>query len=243
MSGHPRLQLRHVGVRYGRATEAVRDVELTLPAGGSAVVLGPNGAGKSSLVRAVAGFEPTVDATVTGSVLLDGVELRRLAPERRARMGVVTVHERDKVFRTLTVEENLRIAGRGRHRGRRAVAPSVAYDAFPQLAAHRTRRAGYLSGGEQRMLALAGAFLARPKLLVVDEPSLGLAPILVATVAAALEQIRDELGVTVLLVEQNVWAAQLADQVLTMSGGTLRAHDDGIADPRLLAADYLRVPS
>lgn len=237
------LQIENVGVRYDRGAAAVSAAGLEVSSGECAVVLGANGAGKTSLVRAVSGFLPHERVSVTGRLQLDGRSFARSNASARARSGISYIPERDKVFRELTIRENLEIFAQRRQvsRGLREDRDLIA-DLFPALdRLPQNRPAGLLSGGEQQMLALAGAIVSAPKVLVVDEPSLGLAPILVLDVMAALGRIIDEREVALLLVDQNVRSTRhLATKVYTMSSGHLR-HETGVdVHERLAREGYSR---
>lgn len=211
------------------------DLTLAVPRGAITAVLGANGAGKTTLLRTVSGLiRPTA-----GRVVFDGRDLRDVPVERLVRQGVAHVPEGRGVVAELTVEENLRLGGlwrRDRTDSRAALAE--VYDLFPALA-HRRRHAGHqLSGGERQMLALGRALVARPRLLLLDEPSLGLAPKVTAQIMALLAELRDRTGLTVLLVEQNVRSAlSVADQGVVMSLGQVVVATDAAA---LRGDEYLR---
>ncbi|GIX46139.1 MAG: ABC transporter ATP-binding protein [Candidatus Tectimicrobiota bacterium] len=230
------LQVEKLEVVYHQVLTAVQGVSLAVRQGQIVALLGTNGAGKTTTLRAVSGFIGLDDARVTaGRILYRGEDIHGLPPHAVARRGVVLVPERDKVFESLTVLENLEVARRCPHQEARRLYDLV-FTFFPQLAAVRHRQAGYLSGGERQMLAIASALLCRPQLLLVDELSLGLAPRLVQALMAQLQAIRRELDLTVLLVEQNAAAAlAVADYGYVMENGRvvldgepsrLRAHPD-----------------
>jgi branched-chain amino acid transport system ATP-binding protein len=237
------LQIENVGVRYDRGASAVTAADLEVSSGECAVVLGANGAGKTSLVRAVSGFLSHERVSVTGRLQLDGRSFARTNASARARSGISYIPERDKVFRELTIRENLEIfaqrrqASRGLSEDRELVAEL--FPALDRLPQHRP--AGLLSGGEQQMLALAGAIVSAPKVLLVDEPSLGLAPILVLDVMAALGRIIQEREVALLLVDQNVRSTRhLATKVYTMASGHLRYETGDDIHERLAREGYSR---
>jgi branched-chain amino acid transport system ATP-binding protein len=193
------LELQGLAVRYG-AVEAVRGVDLHVGRGEAVALLGANGAGKTSLLRAASGLEPAT----AGRVLLDGEDITALRADERARRGLAHVPERRRIFPGLSVEENLRVGATAWARWRSPLASDLerVYGLMPRLA-ERRRQAGWsLSGGEQQMLALGRALMARPRVLLLDEPSLGLAPRLAEDVYVQLRRIASE-GSTVLLVEQN----------------------------------------
>jgi branched-chain amino acid transport system ATP-binding protein len=193
---------------------ALRDVVLAVAPGEAVGLIGPNGAGKSTLLKAVMGLVPA-----RGTIRFEGAELGQLAPERRAALGIGYAPEGRRVFRGLTVAENLDVAGAA-ERARRTEA---ALNLFPALRPHLNRRAWQLSGGQQQMLAIARALVAGPKLLLLDEPSLGLAPIVLEELTPALARIAAG-GTALLIAEQN--AARLrgvAGRVVEISRGRLSA--------------------
>ncbi|GAA1741373.1 ABC transporter ATP-binding protein [Luedemannella helvata] len=201
---------------YG-AAPVLHDVDLVVPAGQITAVLGANGAGKTTLLRTLSGLLTPAN----GRVSLDGEQLTNVAPHQLVRRGLVHVPEGRGVIGELTVAENLRLGAVWR-RDRAGEARGLAdvYDTFPELARRRRHAAHQLSGGERQMLALGRALMARPRLLLLDEPSLGLAPRITAQVMALLRQWRDETGLAVLLVEQNVRSAlSVADTATVMSLG------------------------
>lgn len=213
----PTLEVEDLCVRYGQAV-ALSGVTLAIRPGQALAVLGPNGAGKSSLARSICGL---VRASA-GSVRLSGRDITKQAPYRTRRDGVVHLPEGRGVFRRMTVIENLRMATVGLHgRPRQREAIEFAFELFPSLAVRRRQVAGSLSGGEQQMLSLARALATSPTLLIADELSLGLAPILVDTVFEGLERAR-QAGVTILMIEQYIHRAlQFADGCLVLQRGTV----------------------
>jgi branched-chain amino acid transport system ATP-binding protein len=223
------LRIRDLHVEYGRV-RALRGIDLYVRAGEIVGVIGPNGAGKSTLLNAVAG----VVKPSTGDILFEGERLVGRTPESIARRGISLVPEGRHIFARLTVAENLQLGHTTRRPGAeidRDVQSML--DLFPVLRAYYATSAGRLSGGEQQMLAIARALLSRPKLLMLDEPSLGLAPIVIDTVFETLEQLR-EMAVTVLLVEQNAMrTVELADRVYVLRTGAVElagTSDEVIAD-------------
>jgi branched-chain amino acid transport system ATP-binding protein len=203
------LAVRNVEVIYDRVFLAVKGVSLEVPAGGMVALLGANGAGKSTMLKAVSGLLGPERGDVTrGEIRLAGRDILRLGPAERVRLGLVHVLEGRRVFEHLTPEENL-LAASTVHRDRRRVAElrEQVYEYFPRLYERRKGQAGYLSGGEQQMLAIGRALMTAPKLLLLDEPSLGLAPALVIEIFRILVRINRENGVSILLVEQNATAA------------------------------------
>jgi branched-chain amino acid transport system ATP-binding protein len=218
---------------YG-AVRALDGVDLTAPAGSITAVLGANGAGKTTLLRTVNGL---VRARA-GEVRLDGRPVTRMTPEDLVRRGLGHVPEGRGVITELTVEENLRLGGlwRGDRRGLRADLAQT-YALFPLLAARRSRAAQTLSGGERQMLALGRALMGRPRLLLLDEPSLGLAPRVTAQIMAVLRRLRADDGLTVVLVEQNARSAlSIADRGVVLNLGRVVADSPAAqlaADERL----------
>jgi branched-chain amino acid transport system ATP-binding protein len=198
-----RLELRDLHVRYGRV-HAVRGVSLRVEPGEIVAVLGANGAGKSSLLKAILGLEPA-DA---GAVELDGANVTNWPPSRRVRSGLVLVPEGRRIVMSLTVHENL-LMGAFTRSDLGAVESEILaiFDRFPNLAARRHMPASVLSGGEQQMLAIGRGLLANPRIIMLDEPSLGLSPRLTNEVFAMIAQAHRERGISILLVEQNTHKA------------------------------------
>src|ERR1019366_3173146 len=236
MSETALLQVEKLEVVYHRNITAVQGISLSVHAGQIVAILGSNGAGKSTTLRAISGFLGVDDARVTdGSVTFNGRRIENRPPNEITRLGIVLVPERDKVFPNLTVAENLAAPFSPSQYNRRD-SEDIAYQFFPRLAELRTRTAGLLSGGERQMLALASALVCRPELLLVDELSLGLAPVVVEELIGRLAQIRHELGITIVIVEQSAAVAlSVADYgyvlengqvVLDGDGARLRAHGD-----------------
>jgi branched-chain amino acid transport system ATP-binding protein len=228
------LAVEHLCVRYG-AVEAVRGLSLEVKAGQIVGLIGPNGAGKSSTLHAIMGTAPITG----GEVRLDGRSLRGRRPEDVARCGIALVPEGRRIFGELTVEENLRLGLAGRRKGANGGGLAQAYELFPVLREFRSRQAGVLSGGQQQQLAIGRALAAAPEVLLLDEPSLGLAPKIVDVVFEALAQIK-EAGLAVLLVEQRAQrTVALADASHVLANGELRLtlgpKDAGDTD-RLVAA-------
>ena len=198
----PLLELDGVGARYG-GVQALHGVSLTVNDGESVAILGANGAGKTSTLRAISG---TVRRS--GTILFDSKPIHRKSPEAVARLGIAHVPEGREIYAELTVWENLLIGANHRRNWREAKRDCenvVGY--FPRIAGRRGQQAGTLSGGEQQMLALARALVARPRLLLLDEPSLGLAPTIVRDFYELVSSLTHEMGLTVLVVEQNAGVA------------------------------------
>lgn len=210
MAAAPALELRDVWTYYG-PIPALRGVSLSVNEGEVVAVLGPNGAGKTTLLRTISG----VLRPRRGSIALDGQRLDRLSPARIVRLGVVQVPEGRQLFPELTVAENLRMGAYARpRRERRRIHKDLqrVFALFPVLKERLKQRAGTLSGGEQQMLAIARGLMARPRVLLLDEPSLGLAPALVTQLFQAIQELNRREGLTVLLAEQN------ARQALRIAG-------------------------
>jgi branched-chain amino acid transport system ATP-binding protein len=210
----------------------LKGLSLEVPNGRIVALLGANGAGKSTTLKAISGLLRTEQGEVTdGTVELEGARIDRLDASEIVRRGVFHVLEGRRVFEHLTVEENLR-AGAHTRRDRAVVADiDAAFAYFPRLADRRRALAGYLSGGEQQMLAIGRALMARPRLMLLDEPSLGLSPMLVEEIFGIIRRINDERGTTILLVEQNArLALQVAHYGYLMENG--RVVLDGTAQSR-----------
>jgi branched-chain amino acid transport system ATP-binding protein len=232
------LQVDKIEVVYKRAITAVQGVTLLVAERQIVAVLGTNGAGKTTTLRAISGFLGIDDARVTeGTITFKGTRIDNGLPHDIAGRGIVLVPEREKVFPNLTVAENLAApvprAGSSSERHR---LNERAYHFFPRLAELRSRTAGLLSGGERQMLAIGAALMCNPQLLLVDELSLGLAPVVVQDLTRRLTAIRNELGIAVLLVEQSAAAAlEISDYAYVMENGRivldgdrerLRSHQD-----------------
>jgi branched-chain amino acid transport system ATP-binding protein len=210
------LELRDVRVGYG-GIEVVHGVDLDVGRGEVVGMIGPNGAGKSSILRSICGLvRPS-----SGKVTFEDRVLTGMAPEQIARLGLALVPEGRHIFKTLTVAENLRLAARSD--GESDVSMEQALARFPILRERGGQRADRLSGGEQQQLAIARALLGRPKLLILDEPSLGLAPKMIDVIYELLGELREE-GVTMLLIEQNAARTiDFCDRCLVLSTGRVRA--------------------
>jgi branched-chain amino acid transport system ATP-binding protein len=219
----PYLEVRGVEVTYEKVEIAIRGVSVRVAKGEVCVVLGANGSGKTTLLRAISGFLPGERAAVTdGHIIFDGERIDGWSPHRTANKGVVMVPERDKIFTTLTVEENLRVGRQGADRDRLQDLQGLVYEMFPVLRQRGTQTAGYLSGGERQMLACASALLCDPSVLLIDELSLGLAPSLARDLFGLVREIAVRRGLTVLMVEQNAVAAlQIADYVYILETGRI----------------------
>jgi branched-chain amino acid transport system ATP-binding protein len=227
------LEVRELEVRYD-AIQAVRGLSVDVGEGAVIALLGPNGAGKTSTLRAITALE-----RYGGSIRFEGREVRSLGPEGCAKAGLIHVPEGRHVFPTLSVHENLQI-GTTAARGRRGYSFDEVYDLFPALQPLRDRDGWALSGGEQQMVAVGRALVAAPRLLLLDEPSLGLAPIVVKAVFQALREVREQ--TPILLVEQNTAQAMtLADHATVLAHGevVLRGTPAELSDRSTLLSSYL----
>ena len=230
------LIVDRLSVAYNGIT-AVHEVSLRLEAGQIVTVIGPNGAGKTTLLNAIMGVHPG-----QGSVTLGGTPLGTLGVEARVRAGLCLVPEKRELFGTLTVEDNLRLgAFRFRREGRAAAGRALdeVFALFPRLHERRRQHAGTLSGGERQMLAMGRALMARPDVLMLDEPSLGLAPLIVRDIFRIVADLRTS-GAAILLVEQNARAAlDVADHAYVLETGRITLEGTGTAlsaDPRITQA-------
>lgn len=209
------LEISGVVTAYGKI-EALKGVSLSAKPGQVTCLLGPNGAGKTTLMMSIAG----ILKPLSGSISLEGSELRGLSPGQIVKKGVALVPENRLVFPEMTVEDNLR-AGAYSRNDRAGINADIqsAYDRFPRLFERKAQLAGTLSGGEQQMLAISRALMARPKILLMDEPSLGLAPIIVEEIFGIIKEL-NKAGTTIFLVEQNAhMALQVADHFYLMDQG------------------------
>ena len=208
------LEVQDLHVSYGNI-EAVRDVSVTAERGKVTLVLGANGAGKTTTLKAIAGLI----SPASGSVKLDGADITGLAAHKVARKGVALVPEGRRVFAPLSVAENLRLGGYLASRQEYDRALARVYEMFPILATRRDKAAGLLSGGEQQMLAFARALMSQPKVILMDEPSMGLAPVIVDSILVKVRELADS-GIGVLMVEQNAEAGlDVADHVVAVARG------------------------
>jgi branched-chain amino acid transport system ATP-binding protein len=229
------LSVKDLHVSYGKM-EAVSGVSLDMQAGQIATVIGPNGAGKTTLLAALMGLLPS-----NGESRYEQNDLGTLSTEERVRRGICLVPERRELFGDMTVADNLILGAYTRWRDRSAVQADLreVYERFPKLAERRGQLAGTLSGGEQQMLALGRALMAKPRLLLLDEPSLGLAPLIVREIFHIVVGLR-ELGVSILLVEQNARAAlETADFGYVLETGNIVLSGPAaslVHDPRVIAS-------
>ncbi|MFZ4163399.1 urea ABC transporter ATP-binding subunit UrtE [Streptomyces griseoincarnatus] len=218
------LQIKSVRAGYDRTT-VLHGVTVEVPEDGVAAVLGHNGAGKSTLLRAVMGIVPAS----AGTVLLDGEDITRLAPHRRVARGVAYVPQGQQSFPHLTTAENLQLVADGRPDGKEAVAEAL--DLFPVLRELSGRRAGLLSGGQRQQLAIARALITRPRLLLLDEPTEGIQPSVVAEIEETVLALTRRGGLSVLLVEQHVgFAMRAARRYYVLEAGRVTSSGDGGAE-------------
>ena len=209
------LKLEKVNTHYGRI-QALREVSLEVAEGEIVAVIGPNGAGKTTLLNTISGVVPAR----SGQIILEGQPITSLSPEKIVRLGISQVPERRQVFGTMSVLDNLILGAYHRHRrdGREKIERDLefVFEIFPRLKDRVKQAAGTLSGGEQQMLALGRGWMAKPKLLLMDEPSMGLAPLLTKEIFRVSGELREQ-GMTILVVEQNARAAlELADRAYVM---------------------------
>ncbi|HZA02805.1 MAG TPA: ABC transporter ATP-binding protein [Hyphomicrobiaceae bacterium] len=203
----PLLSVRNIEVIYDEVILVLRGLSLDVPRGSVVALLGANGAGKSTTLKAISGLLKTEEGEITrGEIVFDGERIDGIEPDRIVRRGIIQVMEGRRIVADMTPIENLRLGAFTRRDGEIARDLELVLTYFPRLK-ERTGLAGYLSGGEQQMLAIGRALMARPKLMLMDEPSMGLSPLLVKEVFSIIRRINRDLGVTILLVEQNARAA------------------------------------
>ncbi|MCC6474340.1 MAG: ABC transporter ATP-binding protein [Burkholderiales bacterium] len=226
------LEVEGLACRYGRIP-ALKGIDLRVAQGELVSLVGANGAGKTTLLRALSGVLPTW----AGQVRFEGADITALAPERRVRLGIVQVPEGRQVFGPLTVEDNLRLGGYLRRRAEAGRALERVYAMFPVLRGKRSEPAGTLSGGQQQMLAIGRGLMAAPRLLLLDEPSMGLAPRLVEEIFACVRSLKAE-ATTIFLVDQNARAAlAIADRAYVLETGRVVLEGSG---HDLLSNDQVR---
>lgn len=228
------LEVHDLVSSYGRI-EVLHGISLKVRGGEVVALVGANGAGKTTLLRAISGVQPIR----SGQILFDNQPIGAMPAHRRLMLGMAQVPEGRHVFPTLTVEDNLRLGAYRRTREEAALGLEAAYALFPVLATRRSQIAGGLSGGQQQMLAMGRAMMSRPKLMLLDEPSMGLAPVLVEQIFEVIRRLASE-GVTILLVEQNAYAAlATADRGYVIETGQIALTGTGqelLADPKIRAA-------
>jgi branched-chain amino acid transport system ATP-binding protein len=232
----PLLSVSGLSVRYGRA-EAIKAVDLSVDAGQIVSVIGANGAGKSTLLNCIMGV-----LRGGGTIAFEGRPIQDWSIERRAAMGLILIPERRELFTSMTVDDNLRL-GAYKLRPNEPISSLLGwvYELFPRLLDRRRQIAGTLSGGERQMLAMGRALMGKPKLLMLDEPSLGLAPLIVQEVLAIVQQLRQN-GVAILLVEQNARAAlRISDVGTVLENGAvvLQGPSQNLVNDRTIAALYM----
>jgi len=209
------LAARNLESRYGRIP-ALKGVDLEVRAGELVALVGANGAGKSTLLRALSGVQPS-----TGTVSFEDGDISKASAQRRVSLGIIQVPEGRQVFGPLSVEDNLRLGAYRRGRGQIEASLAYVYGLFPDLVERRAQPAGNLSGGQQQMLAMGRALMARPRLLLLDEPSMGLAPRLVAGIFACITKLRSD-DTAIFLVDQNARAAlAIADRGYVLETGNI----------------------
>ena len=227
------LTLNNIEVIYDHVALAIKGVSVAVPQGGMVALLGANGAGKSTTLKAISGLlRPERGQVTRGELRFLGHDIDAMLPQRRVQLGIVQVLEGRRVFEHLTPDENLTAASAvaGSSRADTQRQKDMVYGYFPRLHQRRSAQAGFLSGGEQQMLAIGRALMTRPKLLMLDEPSLGLAPFLVAEIFDIVQRINRQEGLSVLLVEQNALAAlEVVSHGYLMENGRIVMHDTAAA--------------
>lgn len=230
------LKIESVKVSYG-AIQAVKGVSLEVRTGEVVTIIGANGAGKSTLLKSICGLEPVAE----GRILIDGKDCTQVAPHRRVGLGVAMSPEGRGVFADQTVRENLMLGAYSRRKDAAATEAIIEreFNRFPRLRERQNQFSGTLSGGEQQMLAISRALMSEPRLLLLDEPSLGLAPLIIKDIFDAIRQLRES-GLTILLVEQMArQALGVADRAYVLETGRITAEGSGrelLDDPKVKAA-------
>jgi branched-chain amino acid transport system ATP-binding protein len=233
------LRLKNINTYYGKV-HALKNVSLHLAAGEIVTLIGANGAGKTTILNTISGVTPAA----AGELLFSKEAINALAPDRIVKLGISQVPEGRQVFKPLSVEDNLELGAYLRYRNREGKAAihkdmEQVFTLFPRLEERRRQLAGTMSGGEQQMLAIGRALMAKPRMLLLDEPSMGLAPLVVQEIFKVLSQLRQEHGTTILLVEQNAKAAlKLADRGYVLETGKVIL--EGPADELMENAEVKR---
>ncbi len=239
------LQLNNIEVMYHEVILVLKGVSLAIPPGGIIALLGANGAGKSTTLKAISGLLRHEDGAVTeGSIVFAGERIDKKPAEEIARSGIIQVIEGRRVFEHLSIEENLRVGAhlRGANGQNLARGLEMVYHYFPRLAQMRTRTAGFCSGGEQQMMVMGRALMAQPKLLLLDEPSLGLAPLLIREIFAIITRLNHEEKIPILLVEQNAkLALNVASYAYVLENGrvVMDGQANGLKDNADIKEFYL----
>jgi branched-chain amino acid transport system ATP-binding protein len=228
----PLLEISGLTSHYGRI-QALKGIDVVVREGELVALVGANGAGKTTLLRCISGVQPMNE----GTIRFDGADITRMPPEKRLGLGIAQVPEGRQVFGPLSVEDNLRLGAYRRHGPDVAADLERMYEMFPILRKKRELPAGTLSGGQQQMLAIARALMSNPRMLLLDEPSMGLAPLLVAEIFKTIQALK-EAGTTIFLVEQNAYAAlAIADRGYVLETGSVVLSDAGA---NLLADDKVK---
>ena len=216
------LKIENIEVAYDDVVLVLRGISLTVPKGQIVTLLGPNGAGKSTTLKAISGLLKSENGEIiAGDIIFEGESIAHKLPDKIVRGGIFQVMEGRRIIGDMTVLENLKVGAFTRRDNGVAGDIDLVYSYFPRLK-ERTGLAGYLSGGEQQMLAIGRAMMARPKMMLLDEPSMGLAPLLVQEVFAIIQRLNKDLGITMLLVEQNAnMALSVADYGYIMESGKI----------------------
>ena len=243
-SAPPLLAVDNIDVVYG-VSLAVRGISFVVPENGAVALLGPNGAGKTSTIRAISGLLDVHHGSIReGDIRLDGTSLKGMRPDRIVKAGVAQVPEGRLVFKELTVEENLRVGASARKTQGIDDSMTQVFDLFPLLKARVKQQAGWLSGGEQQMVAIGRALMATPRLLLLDEVSLGLAPLVIEDIFDRLNEVRRDLGTAMLLVEQNARVAlEFAEYGYILESGRIafEAESHALRDNPTVKESYLGV--
>ncbi|MBT3239052.1 MAG: ABC transporter ATP-binding protein [Rhodospirillaceae bacterium] len=226
------LDVKGLDCHYGRI-QAISNIDINVDDGELVALVGANGAGKTTLLKALSGILPAS----TGTITFNGHDISRVSSDKRVRLGIIQVPEGRQVFAPMTVEDNLVVGGYTRSQTERDETLDQVYEMFPVLKDRRHSAAGTLSGGQQQMLAISRALMARPRLLFLDEPSMGLSPLLVDEVFETVQKLRDG-GTTILLVEQNAYMAlAIADRGYVLEAGSIVLADSG---EKLIANDRVK---
>jgi len=243
----PLLSIESLSVSYGRNSVALDAISLAVPSGGVVALLGANGAGKTTLIRAATGLlDFHGGAVAAGAVRFEGRPIHRMPPHARVRMGMAQVPEGRLVFKKLSVLDNLMVGASVLPAAKRADSLASIYALFPRLQERSGQAAGWLSGGEQQMLALGRALIGQPRLLLVDELSLGLAPLIVRAIYQQLRSAAERLGTAILVVEQNArLALEFASYAYVLDRGrvALSGPASEVADSKEMRDSYLGVDS